>query len=87
MLPVLVGFVVPSLVLGVRVFRSAFPPPSAYRNEPWVPPAQIVRAGSSPLRPRRTELRHPIDSALRAFGGALLVTAGLGVAANCFWWY
>ena len=83
----LVGFVVPSLVLGVCIFRSALPPPSAYRNKPSVPPAQIVRTRSSPLRPRRTELRHPIDSALRAFGGALLVAAGLGIAANCFWWY
>lgn len=83
----LVGFVVPSLVLGTCMFRSAFPPPGAYRNEPSVPLAQIVRTGSSPLRPPRTELRHPIDSALRAFGGALLVAAGLGIGANCFWWY
>lgn len=31
------------------------------------------------------ELRHPIDSALRAFGGALLVATGIGVAANGLW--
>ena len=87
MLPVLVGFVVPSLVVGVRLFRSAFPPSSGYGNKPSVPPAYVVQAGSRPPRPLRTGLRHPVDSALRAFGGALLVATGLGTAANCLWWY
>lgn len=87
MLLVWVGSVVPSLVIGVGIFRSAFPPRSVNCHEPSVPPAQIVRAGRSPLRPPRTGLRHPIDCALRAFGGALLVAAGLGVAANCLWGY
>jgi hypothetical protein len=48
-----------------------------------VAPAQ--RQGSSLLRRQWTELRHPIDSALRAFGGALLVATGIGVAANGLW--
>jgi hypothetical protein len=66
-----------------RLFHSAFAPPSVSGVARSVAPAQ--RQGSSLLRRQWTELRHPIDSALRAFGGALLVATGIGVAANGLW--
>ena len=66
-----------------RLFHAGFAPPSAYRVARSVAPAQ--RQGSSLLRRQWIELRHPIDSALRAFGGALLVATGIGVALNGLW--